>query len=34
MLSLQPLTATITPAQTRDVRRATAWYEIGIASLE
>lgn len=34
MLSPQTLTANITPAQTRDVRRVTAWYDIGIASLE
>jgi hypothetical protein len=34
MLSPQPLAATITPAQTRDVRRVTPWYDTGIASLE
>jgi hypothetical protein len=26
--------ATITPAQMRDVRLTTPWYDIGIASLE
>lgn len=33
-LLLQPLAVTVTSAQTRDVRCATAWYEIGIDPLE
>jgi hypothetical protein len=28
------LAVTVTPAQTRDVRCGTAWYDIGIAFLE
>src|SRR5262245_5131961 len=32
--ALRPPAVTVTPAQTRDVRPAAAWYDIGIASLE